>query len=302
MNKKKILLLAIVVMFLWGSLYPFVKLGFKAYNIKTTGDILFFAGIRFAICGAIICIFSLIRDKKQFIAVKSSVFSVITAGLFAIVLHYSLTYLGLSNTQSSKTAIIKQIGILFYIFFAGLFFKDEKLTIKKVIGVFLGFLGVVVINFDGKSITFEMGDLLIVGASFCTVFSNVVSKKLFQKVDPITATGCFQLFGGVCLLIIGTMMGGKMQVVLKWSMLIMVYICLASIVSYCIWYLIIKENNLSNLFIIKFAEPLFSCIIGAIILNEKVFKLQYLLAFALIVLGIVLANLKGKTKNKKRPL
>lgn len=44
------------------------------------------------------------------------------------------------------------------------------------------------------------------------------------------------------------------------------------------------------MYIIKFAEPLFACVFGAILLGENIFKIQYLLAFLLISFGIVLGN------------
>jgi hypothetical protein len=47
MSKNKSMLYALLVMLLWGTLFPMVKLGYGAYNIVTTGDILFFAGVRF---------------------------------------------------------------------------------------------------------------------------------------------------------------------------------------------------------------------------------------------------------------
>lgn len=51
MSKNKYMLYSLLVMLLWGTLFPMVKLGYGAYNIVTTGDILFFAGVRFTICG-----------------------------------------------------------------------------------------------------------------------------------------------------------------------------------------------------------------------------------------------------------
>jgi drug/metabolite transporter (DMT)-like permease len=39
-------------------------------------------------------------------------------------LHYAFTYIGLSSTDSSKTALIKQLGSLIYVCFAFLFFKN----------------------------------------------------------------------------------------------------------------------------------------------------------------------------------
>lgn len=56
MSKNKSMLSALLVMLLWGSLFPMVKLGYNAYNLVTTGVILLFAGIRFTICGAVICL------------------------------------------------------------------------------------------------------------------------------------------------------------------------------------------------------------------------------------------------------
>ena len=80
-------------------------------------------------------------------------------------------------------------------------------------------------------------------ADFCTVFSNVISKKLFEKVSPITATGISQLFGGVVLLILGLAMGGTLQFTRSASLWIMAYICIASIVSYCMWFGIVKTGE-----------------------------------------------------------
>ena len=295
-SKAKVILLSLLTMFLWGSLYPMVKLGFVAYKINTTADILLFAGVRFLICGVIICVWAFIKNKKSFALPKSSVPAILSIGLFAIVLHYAFTYLGLNVTTASKTAIIKQVGTLLYVLCSPLFFKSDKITLKKILGVILGFVGVVAINFNGERITFSVGDLLILGASLCTVISNVISKKVFQKADPIAATGISQTFGGAVLLITGVAMGGKMHVTWDWSILIMVYVCLASVISYCIWYSILKTNDLSGLFIIKFAEPLFSCILGGLILRENIFQIQYLIAFLLICTGIIIANLKFTKK------
>lgn len=291
-NKNNSLFQALVVMFLWGSLFPVVKLGYTAYNISTTGDILFFAGVRFTICGFFISLYAYIKDKASFKAVKSAIFPVLLSGIFAIVLHYSFTYSALRLTDSSKTAILKQVGALFYVCFSFLFFKTDKLTIKKLAGVFLGFFGIIAINWGSGGIGFNIGDSLIIAASFCTVFSNVISKKVFVKVNPITSTGISQLFGGIVLIAIGKFLGGTMSFNVEKSY-VLAYICLSSIFSYCIWYIVVKKGELSKLFIIKFAEPVFACVFGALILGENIFKLQYLVSFVLIAGGIYISNMNS---------
>ena len=132
MSKNKSMLSALLVMLLWGSLFPMVKLGYNAYNLVTTGDILLFAGIRFTICGAVICLYTFVADKEEYKNVKSAIIPVLLSGMFAIILHYGFTYMGLRLTDSSKTAILKQIGILFYVCFSFMFFKDDRLTWEKL--------------------------------------------------------------------------------------------------------------------------------------------------------------------------
>lgn len=290
MSKNKSMLYALLVMLLWGTLFPMVKLGYGAYNIVTTGDILFFAGVRFTICGALICLYTFVTDKASFKDVKNALVPVLLSGLFAIILHYSFTYSALKLTDSSKTAILKQIGVLFYVCFSSIFFKEDKLTTKKLIGVLMGFAGIITINANTDGISFNVGDALIIAASFCTVFSNVISKKVFQAVKPITSTGISQIFGGIVLLIIGNLLGGSIDFALNKSAFVMVYICLASIFSYCIWFMVVKNGELSKLFIVKFAEPVFACVFGAVLLGENIFKVQYILAFLLIAAGIYVSN------------
>ncbi len=296
MSKNKIVWLALLTMLLWGSLFPMVKLGFSAYAVKSTADILLFAGIRFVICGGVVCIFSAVKDKASYRPVKHSFFSIFLSGVFAIILHYGFTYLGLELTDSSKTALIKQVGALFYVCFSFLFIKEDKPTVKKIVAALIGFFGIIALNISADGFSFSVGDLLILCASFCTVFSNVISKKVFLRVSPITSTGISQLLGGLVLLAVGLVMGGN--VYLKWdaSLWIMAYICAASIVSYCIWFGIVKSGELSKLFIIKFAEPIFACIFGAFLLHEDVLKIQYLISFMLISGGIVISNLNFQKK------
>lgn len=290
MAKSKSIVSALLVMLLWGSLFSFVKLGYGAYGVASTGDILFFAGVRFIICGALICVFAFIRNRRSFIPIKTTIVPVLCAGLFSIVLHYAFTYLGLSLTDSSKTAILKQVGVLFYVCFSWLFFKDDRVTWKKIIGAVLGFAGIIAISSDGGNVSFSIGDAFIIAASFCTVFANIISKRVFKSVDPIVSTGVSQLFGGIVLLVAGAILGGSMSFSFNFEALIMVYICIASIISYCIWFTVVKNGELSKLFIIKFAEPVFAAIFGAILLGENIFRPEYAISFLLIAAGIYISN------------
>ena len=121
----KTVLLSLIVMALWGSLFPCIKIGYQAFCISGTDipSILMFAGTRFTVCGVVICSIALCKkDKIQTPKVKTiGIFLFI--GLFSIILHYAFLYIGISVTDSSKTALIKPFGSLIYVCFAFLFFR-----------------------------------------------------------------------------------------------------------------------------------------------------------------------------------
>lgn len=296
----KTILLSLIVMMLWGSLYPFVKIGYQAFSISGTDipSILMFAGTRFTLCGIIICIIAYIKKDKIEKPKGKALGIYLLIGLFSIILHYAFTYVGLSSTDSSKTALIKQLGALIYVCFAFLFFKEETFSRFKIIGAIIGFTGIIAINFNTEGVSFSLGDGLIVLASICTVVANILTKKISTTHSPFWITGISQLSGGIVLMFIAFIMGATMLSFSWKSVAVFAYICTASMIAYVLWNYILKTSELSNMFIIKFAEPLFACIFGAILLGENIFKVQYLLAFILISAGIILANRKDKLKKK----
>ncbi len=294
----KTILLALVVMALWGSLYPMSKIGYQVFEIPSGSvpDILMFAGLRFSLSGVVLCGLAFTRKTRLQKPARKSICSILLVGLFSIVFHYAFTYIGLSSTDSSKTALIKQLGALVYVCFAFLFFKNEKYSTLKIAAALIGFSGIVAINYDSGGISFTSGDWLIIAASFCTVAANVISKRFAAGNSPYWISGISQFTGGIVLLLAAVIMGAELPLFTARSTLVLVYICAATIISYTLWYSILEHNSLSQLLIIKFAEPIFACIFGALLLGENIFKIQYLLAFLLISSGILLGN---KSERKK---
>ena len=285
------ILSALLVMAIWGSLYPAIKIGYTAFNINADSipDILMFAGIRFLISGIAVS-FALRNDK---INDRSDIKYILLAGIFSIVLQYAFVYIGLSISDGSKASIIKQVGILVYVCFAFLFIRNEKFSIYKILGALIGFAGIAVMGTGGGGFEFSVGDIMIILSSLCMVTANIIIKVKLDGVSSFTITGISQFVGGAVLIVCAFLMGAKMPVFNLRAFGVFAYICIASNVAYILWYHIIKKNNLSNLFIIKFAEPLFACMFSAILLGEDIFKIQYLIAFILVSSGIMLGNKKG---------
>lgn len=290
-------------MLLWGSLFPFIKIGYRVFNINTSSvaEILMFAALRFSICGVIVCIIAYLSKSHIAKPRAKNIINICLMGVFAIVLHYGFTYVGLSETDSSKTAILKQLAPLLYACFSFLFVKGEKFSFGKIIGALVGFCGIIAINTNKSFNGFSVGDALIIAASVCTVISMIISGRSAKGISPFWITGISQLFGGIVLLAVSMLAGAKIPTFTIKATLVFAYICIASIIGYTLFYYVQRTAELSNLFIIKFAEPIFACVFSAILLGENIFKIQYLVAFVLISFGIVLGNtIKFQHSTSKR--
>lgn len=283
--------LALIVMALWGSLFACVKLGYRTFGIDTSSvaDIIMFASMRFTVCGAVMCFAAAVSRAKLEKPVGKNVLRLVFVGIFAIVLHYAFLYVGLTMTDSSKTALLKQTGPLLYACFAFLFVKSEKFSVYKIIAALVGFCGIVAINFGNPLSSFAVGDLLILAASVCSVISMMLSERSSGN-SPVWITGISQLSGGIIMLAAAKVMGAEAPSFTAGSTPIFVYICAASITGYTLFYFVQRKIKLSTLSVIKFSEPLFACVFGAVLLGEDILKLRYLVAFVLITASILLAR------------
>lgn len=306
---------AIFVMLLWGSLFPSVQLGYSLFGLDKTfpPDLLLFAGVRFGISGSIITTICLCRRKnRETRAFKSALnrkalIGIAVVGMSAVVAHYACTYIALGMIDSSKAALLKQSGVLVFVCFSFLFVKEDKFSVGKLIGGLLGFASIVAVNMNAFEFEFGWGSVLVVSAGLCTVISNIAYKKLLDGVDPLISTGLSQLFGGIVLVAVGLSFGGRLNDFSWGAAGLSVYIIVATVVSYSLWYSMVLKQDLSKLFIIKMSEPLFSALIAFLFAQCGLpivgkLSVKHLIAFVLIAAAVVVSNVKfKKNKGAKHP-
>ena len=284
---------ALLVMLLWGSLYPAIKLGYTylAVNTSSVPDIMMLAGNRFLVCGSVITLLALRRGDRLNMNVKTSIWPVIGLGLTGVVIHYVLNYTSLTMTESGRAAILKASGPLLYICLSFLFMRDEKFSWLKILGGVLGFAGIAAMNAGAEAgFSIRTGDLLMIGASLAGIISNLFGKKAMACNSPFVVTGVSQLFGGVVLTVLAVVLRAEMLHFSLMGVLVFGYTCFASTVAYLLWYKIMKLIPLSEMYLIKFCEPVFACVFGAVIFGENIFTIQYLLSFLLICTGVIIGQ------------
>lgn len=299
------ILFALVVSLFWGSLYPCISMGddMFGYDAKHIPSVMLFAGLRFLVCGIVMTAGVSVRDKKIKLPDKVSILPILAVAFTTIVIHYSFQYMGVSLIEvnaSSKSAILKQIGYLFISCFAFLFVKEDKFSVRKVIGGTLGFCGIIVVNLDGLKFSLGIGEVCIICASVLSVAGTVISKHVYKKLDTSYVVAYSQLIGGIVLTLAGLALGGKLTTITSRSVLLLCYMCFASITAYLLWGKLIKYNDVSKMSILKYFEPVFGVFISGVVLKtDSVYKLEYFFALLIILVAILVANLDVKKKNAK---
>lgn len=289
-----VFILALIAMFLWGSAFPAVKIGYQIFRIES-GQVysqILFAGIRFFIAGILVILFDVISKKKFPVPKKDEIIPISLLALVQTTIEYVFFYLSLNNLTGVKGSIINSIGNFFVVILAHFCFKDDKLNFKKIIGCILGFSGVVVCNLNaeiGFGFKFN-GDGFITIAAFCFAMGSIMSKKISKKSDPVMVTGYQLALGGFALLLIGAAMGGRLYYTGFGCILIMGYLSLLSSVAFTLWTQLLKYNPAGKIALFGFLNPVFGVITSGIFLKESFLNFQTLAALILVSAGIYIVN------------
>ncbi len=88
MSNFKTIILSLIVMALWGSLFPCIKIGYREFGIYSSAldDIIMFAGLRFVICGAVVSGVALAKRDKLATLKGKNLLAIVFIGLFSAVL------------------------------------------------------------------------------------------------------------------------------------------------------------------------------------------------------------------------
>ncbi len=297
--------LALVCTFLWGSASPCIKLGYAYFQIPSseTWTQVLFAGTRFILAGVLTILIGSALNRKMLVPTKSSLPSIAKLALFQTVLQYIFFYIGLAHNSGVKASIINGSNTFFVILLASLLFHQEKLNFKKVAGCVIGFAGVIVVSINGKSIDMDlslMGDGSLFLCAISYAVSSCLMKNYSKKDNPVMLSGYQFIFGGIVMVILGLIMGGRISHVSVSAILMLFYLACISAVAYSLWGILLKHNPVSKVAIFGFTNPVFGVLLSAWWLGEgsKELGINALVALVLVCIGICIVNYTGKVKSE----
>jgi len=183
----------------------------------------------------------------------------------------------------------------------------QRLTIRNVLGVLTGFLGVVLLAWphgsgDGLDI-FGTGVLLL--AAFLWAVGSVYSRGAALPASPLMGTSIEMLAGGMGLLVFGTLMGEwhKLDLTaITWhSGLGLGYlIVVGALVGFGVYTWLLRTAPISLVSTYAFVNPLLAILLGNILADEPLTP-KLLTATAVIVGSVALITFKKKKRHQINP-
>ena len=285
---------------LWGSATPFIKIGYELMMPhKGVPSTILFAGIRFFFAGVITVALYSIARRKFLVPKKENWKKVCIVSCFQTVIQYIFFYIGLANTSGVKGTILSGANAFFALLIASLIFRQEKLTVKKLVACIIGFSGLILINLDGLNFNMNFfGDAFVIFSTISYAFSSVLIKKYSKDEDPVVISGYQFILGGLFMIIVGFALGGHIAVTSAKALGVLVYLSFLSAIAYALWGVLLKHNPVSKVTIFTFMIPVFGVLLSKLMLTEttSVSALNIIITLVLVSTGVLMLNYKKETK------
>ncbi|MFJ8066969.1 DMT family transporter [Psychrobacillus sp. NPDC096426] len=287
------------LVFLWGACWPIYKSA-----VPYTPPLLF-AGMRAFIGGCLLAI--VLWKRRDKINWRENWRLYCITAFFNTVLFFGIQTVGLNYLPGGLFSIL----VYFQPVLLGLFawiWLGEMMTPVKIIGLFIGFLGIVVVSLDG--LTFHVsviGVALGLLTAVSWAFGVIYVKKVSDRLDAYWMVSLQSIIGGGFLL-------GTGNIFEKWSDIIWNGTYLFGVgygavfgvpIAYILYYKLINEGEASKVGAFTFLVPIIAVFLGAAFLGEPI---TYLLLIGLVMVGlsIFIVNYRGnkellsfrKTTNK----
>lgn len=286
---------------LWGSATPFIKMGYELIlPVKDTASTILFAGIRFSLAGLVTVIIYSIARRKVLLPQRENIGRIALVCLFQTVLQYIFFYVGLANTSGVKGTVLSGSTAFFALLVSALIFRQEKLTLKKIIACILGFSGIIIVNLKGLDFNMNfLGDAFVLFSSVASAVSSALIKKFSSREDPVIISGYQFIAGGLVMVGIGLAFGGKVQFNSLAALGVLIYLAALSAVAYSLWGVLLKYNPVSKVSVYSFMTPVFGVLLSELILTEdsNVSYVNLAITLVLVCAGIILINYRKEKTN-----
>jgi len=217
---------------------------------------------------------------------------VIWGGLLSTAVPFSLLSWGQQYVPSAFAGLSMAMLPLFVLPLAHVF-TDERMSLRKTIGVGLGFVGALALFAPGVTGALAgpglLGQLACIAAAFCYAISSVVTRRC-PAVDPFSFAAVTLLVGAVPLIPAMLLIEGVPRFEgLRPGLAILFLGLFPTALAALIRVSVIRSAGPVFLTLVNYQVPLWSVFFGWLVLSEEL-PLRFFLALGLILSGVVVSQ------------
>jgi drug/metabolite transporter (DMT)-like permease len=235
------------------------------------------------------------NNLKEILTYSKKIFLVLFALGFLDFLYYLLLYYGYNHANGLEVLVIQYMWPIFIVFLSLIILKED-FTIKKLISIILGFLGVSLVITKGEftSLDFSQIDVLLIvmlGAIAFALFS-VLSKVV--KVDATNAVMIY-FFSAILysIITVSTYSSFIMPSSKDWISIIINGAFINGI-SYLFWIKGLQMFDASKVAPYLFITPILSAFFLILFFDEEILAIYFIGLFFVVLSGLV-NSLKSKS-------
>jgi drug/metabolite transporter (DMT)-like permease len=281
-------ILFLVLGFVWGSSYLWIKIGLGSLPPLTLiAGRLILGGLFLA---AVVTLARQELPRRPMAYVHLLVMSVVN-----IVLPFILITVGEQTIDSAMAAILNATVPLGVIVIAPMFLPDERITAARVAGLGVGFAGVILlvapdlVNLQDADLT---GELMMLGSSLAYAVGNVYARRNVRGMRPMIPALFQVTFAAVIVVVLALLIDRPFETVDPAPEAIVAVIwlgLLGSGVAYLCYFSLLQLWGATRTSTVAYLLPVWGIVLGALVLNDPV-TVNRLAGTALVIVGIALVN------------
>ncbi|MFF0831109.1 DMT family transporter [Brevibacillus sp. NPDC003359] len=272
---------------IWGLSWSIYKM-----SLAYTPPILF-AGMRSLIGGLLLTLFILPKWKK--INWRENWLRYCISAFLNTLCFYGIQTVGLVYLPGGLFSVLVYFQPILIGLFAWLWL-GERMTVLKVIGLIMGFLGILAVSADGLT-----GQVSIVGVilglltALSWALGVIYVKKVSAKVDSLWMVAMQCIIGGAALTLLGTGVESWSDIV--WNVPYLIGLSYGATfgvpIAIVIYFGLVNAGEASKVAAFTFLVPLIAVITGTIFMDEPI-TYSLIGGLVLIVCSIYLVNYQKK--------
>jgi drug/metabolite transporter (DMT)-like permease len=213
-------------------------------------------------------------------------------GVISIAIPQALIIYGQQYVASGLAGILNVTVSILTVGIAALVLPDERISLRKAMGVLVGMLGVIITIGIANLGRFDLnsrGQIAILAGCACFAASTVYVRRNAKPTMPLVATAIYFSATSLAMLPLAILRDGAPASVSSSSVAAIAYLSLASVTAYVLLYSFLARVGAANINLSNLLNAPVAVVLGALLFGEVLPDHAYL-GFAVLAAGLLLID------------